>query len=170
VDDLIASGHVDAASRAVVATNDLVLIAPASSNTDRGLTFASLDALPAGEKLAIGEPGAVPAGQYARDALMKLRKWEALDGRMVFGGNVAEVLAYARRGEVAAAIVYATEIGGIDDVVLLDKAEGDWAPTPEVVVGVVKGGKHAKQATRLFEFVASAAGRKILADHGFGPA
>jgi molybdate transport system substrate-binding protein len=168
VDDLIKAGRVDETTRRVIATNQLVLIGPGGK--ERGsLTFATLASLPAGEKLAIGDPGAVPAGQYARDALQKLGVWEGLQGRLVLGSDVGAVLAYARRGEVAAAIVYKTDIQGITDVALFDEAKGDWAPRAEVVVGVVKGARGEGTARSFLEFLASADGRRILADRGFGP-
>lgn len=162
VDALVAAHRVDPATRRVVATNQLVLIGPKSA---RQISFATLDTLPPGEVVAIGDPGAVPAGQYARDYLTALGKWPALAGRLVLGGDVAAVLAYARRGEVAAAIVYRTEIRGIADVVVLDEAKGPSAPRPEVVAGVVSG---AGEARDFVGFVASPPGQKILADFGFG--
>ncbi len=163
VDDLIASGHVLAATRKVVAGNGLVLIAKQPSE----LTFANLAQLPVGELLAIGDPGSVPAGEYAKRALENLGSWSKLKGRLVLGGDVAAVLAYARRGEVAAAIVYSTEVRGIDDVVVLDTAAGPWAPQPEVVIGLVKGAASAEQARSFLAFVASKRGRAILAEQGF---
>jgi len=172
VDDLIKAGRVDEASRRVVATNQLVLIAPKDKNKQNptpNLSFASLSSLPAGDKLAIGDPGAVPAGQYARDAFQKLGVWEGLQGRLVLGSDVGAVLAYARRGEVAAAIVYKTDIQGLTDVTLLDEAKGDWVPRAEVVVGLVKGSKGEEAARSFLNFLGSADGQKILADRGFGP-
>jgi molybdate transport system substrate-binding protein len=172
VDDLIKAGRVDVASRRVIATNELVLIGPKTNQNTKppkSLTFASLSSLPADEKLAIGDPGAVPAGQYARDVLQKLGVWEGLQGRLVLGSDVGAVLAYARRGEVAAAIVYKTDIQGLTDVALLDEAKGDWAPRAEVVIGIVKGSKGEEMARSFFEFLVSADGQRILAERGFGP-
>jgi molybdate transport system substrate-binding protein len=166
VDELIAGGHIDRATRRVLATNRLVLIGPRGG---RAIGFESLDALPAGEKIAIGDPGAVPAGQYARAALQALGKWDALAGRLVLGGDVAAVLAYARRGEVAAAVVYRTETRGIDDIVVLDEARAPWAPRAEVVGAVATEARGAARARAFLEFVASPAGQEILAGYGFGP-
>jgi molybdate transport system substrate-binding protein len=166
VDDLFASGHLDADTRRVVATNELVLIAPKGSTLELG--FESIDRLPQGEKLAIGDPGPVPAGQYARQALEKLGKWPSLERRLVLGGDVGQVLAYARRGEVGAAVVYATDVRGIDDVVVLDRARGPWAPRAEVVVGVVKGAPRARQAGVFLDFIAGETGQKLFVEHGFG--
>lgn len=166
IDALIQGDHVDGATRRQVATNTLVLIGPKGA---KPLTFASIEKLPAGEMLAIGEPGAVPAGRYAKEAFEKLGKWEALTGRIVFAGDVGAVLNYARRGEVAAAVVYRTEIRGLDDVVVLDQASGDWAPTARVVAGAVKGSHDAKRAAAFVEFLGSAPAQKTFADFGFGP-
>jgi molybdate transport system substrate-binding protein len=165
VDALIAEGRGEAASRRVLATNQLVLIGPKGGPP---LTFETIDALPAREKIALGDPGAVPAGQYAREYLEKLGKWSALQGRVVLGGDVSAVLAYARRGEVAAAIVYRTEIRGIEDVVLLDEAKAG-APRVEIVGAVVSGALAASEAGAFLSFVAGPEGQKILAAHGFGP-
>jgi molybdate transport system substrate-binding protein len=166
VDDLVAKGLAEASSRRVVATNALVLVGPRGG---KPLTFATLDALPPGEHLAVGDPGAVPAGAYARSFLVALGEWPALQGRLVLGGDVAAVLAYARRGEVAAAVVYRTELRGIDDVVVLDEARGPSAPRPEVVGAVVRGARAAGEAGAFLGFVAAPEGQKILGDFGFGP-
>ncbi|MFT3769503.1 MAG: molybdate ABC transporter substrate-binding protein [Minicystis sp.] len=166
VDALVAKGRAEQPSRRVIATNQLVLIGPKGGQP---ITFATLDALAPGEMVAVGDPGAVPAGQYARDYLTSLGKWGALTGKLVLGGDVAAVLAYARRGEVRAAIVYRTETRGIADVVVLDEAKGPGAPRPEVVAAVVSGARAAGEAGAFLAFVASPEGQKILADFGFGP-
>ncbi len=166
VDSLIEKGRADAATERVLASNQLVLIGPTGA---KPVTFAALDALPAGEMLAIGDPGAVPAGQYARDYLQKLGKWEAVKGRLVLGADVSAVLAYAKRGEVAAAIVYRTEAMGISEVVILDEAKGPDAPRALVVGAVVRGAKAGGEAKAFLDFVASAEGQRLLAGAGFGP-
>jgi molybdate transport system substrate-binding protein len=166
VDELAAAGYVEAGTRRVLATNELVLIGPRGG---KPLTFATLDTLAPGEHVAIGDPGAVPAGAYARAWLTTLGEWQALQGRLVLGGDVAAVLAYARRGEVEAAVVYRTETRGVDDVVVLDEARGPGAPRPEVVAAVVRGARGAGEATAFLAFVASPEGQRILADFGFGP-
>jgi len=166
VQELADEGRVDPTTRRVLATNTLVLVGRKGGPP---LTFATLEALAPGEHLAIGEPGAVPAGEYARAWLTALGKWDALRGRLVLGGDVTAVLAYARRGEVAAAIVYKTEARGVADIVVLDEARGTGAPRAEVVAAVVRGARRADEAGAFIAFVASPDGQRILADFGFGP-
>src|SRR4029077_11912025 len=107
VDALVKAGLVDGATRRIIATNTLVLVGPKSGPRT---TFASLAELKAGEKIAIGDPRTVPVGQYAKDALQKLAVWDKIQDRLVLGGDVAATLVYARRGEVAVAIVYSTDL------------------------------------------------------------
>ncbi len=166
VDRLIDRGHADRASRRVAATNSLVLIGPTGS---RQLRFEQIEALAPTEKLAMGEPGAVPAGHYAKQAFDALGKWPTIEDRLVFGGDVAMVLAYVRRGEVAAGVVYETEIRDIDGVEVLDRAAGGWAPRPQVVVAAIRGGDAPEQGRQFLDFVLSERGQSILRSHGFSP-
>lgn len=166
LDKLVQSGHIDAASLQIIATNELVL---AGSERSPKLTFATLDMLPQSERLAIGNPKTVPVGQYAREALERLSLWDKLQSRIVFGANVAAVLAYLQQGEVAAAIVYRTEVQDIEGVMVLDVAKGSWAPRPEIWAGVVVQSHNRQTTQEYINFLTSADGRRIFASFGFGP-
>lgn len=164
-DALIDEGLADLASRRVFASNRLVLIGPKGGPK---VTFDSLDSLPPDAKIALGDPRHVPAGRYARDFLQKLGKWDAIRDRVVLAGDVAAALAYARRGEIAAAVVYATDILGIDDVVLLDEARGAAAPRIEYVLVAASGRRVNAEARAFLDLVTGPEGREILRRHGFG--
>lgn len=163
VDALVLEGKVDKESRRVIATNVMVLAGPRGAPP---LTFATLGKLPPKEKLAVGDPRTVPAGQYAKEYLTSLGEWSSLENRLVTGTNVAAVLVYARHGEAAAAIAYKTELRGVGDLVILDEARGPTAPRPEVVAGKVTGG--AADANEFLQFVVSPEGEAVLASFGFG--
>jgi molybdate transport system substrate-binding protein len=165
VDDLVRLRLADGSSKRVIATNQLVLIGPKGG---KPYTFATIDTVAPGDKIAIGDPKTVPAGQYAQGALQKLGKWDAVQDRLVFGGDVAGVLAYARRGEVAAAIVYKTEIRGIDDVVAFDELKGDAAPRAEVVAAVITGARSTAEARAFVDFLASTEALGTIVNFGFG--
>jgi molybdate transport system substrate-binding protein len=166
LDKLVQSGKVDVLTTKVIGTNDLVLVGIEGGPK---LTFATLDALPAGERLAIGDPKSVPVGQYARETLERLSMWDKLEPRVVLGANVAAVLAYLERGEVAAAIVYRTEVKGVKRIVVLDVAKQPWAPRPEIWMGVVGESQVRPIAQEFANFLASPKGQGILANFGFGP-
>lgn len=154
-----------AGGKHVVASNALVLIGPRGAQP---LAFERIDSVPDGEYIAIGDPETVPAGRYAKQVLQALNKWDAVRDRMVFAGHVAAVLQYARRGEVAAAIVYSTDVIDVEDVVVLDRARGPWAPRIETVAAVVVGGNQTR-ARAFVDFLETPAARALFAAHGFGP-
>jgi molybdate transport system substrate-binding protein len=166
VDDLVAHGLAESSSRRVIATNRLVLIGPKGC---KKVTFATLALVPPDDKIAIGDPRSVPAGQYAKAALERLQEWDALQPRLVYGSDVSAVLAYARHGEVAAAVVYKTELEGISDVDLLDELPDGLAPPAEVVVALVTGSRAKEAALGVLGCLEDAPARKALDAHGFGP-
>ena len=90
--------------------NRLVLIAPADSKMQLHVVshFPLRNAL--GERrLAIGDPDSVPAGRYARSALMSLGVWNGVADKLVFADSVRTALAFVDRGEAPLGIVYATD-------------------------------------------------------------
>lgn len=165
VDDLIARGLADGSTRRVIATNTLVLIGPRGG---RRFTFSTLATTRREDKIAIGDPRSVPAGQYAKTVLEQDHEWEALQGKLVYGGDVSAVLAYARRGEVAAAIVYKTDLQGIADVEIMDDLPPNAGPRIEVVVARVTGSRVKEAAADFLAYLESDETRRELASYGFG--
>lgn len=93
--------------------NRLVVVVPAGS----ALKLQALADLakPEVRRLAIaGE--AVPAGNYAREALKWAKVWDDVRGRVIEGSDVRSTLAYVERAEADAGLVYATDPVGRDAV------------------------------------------------------
>jgi molybdate transport system substrate-binding protein len=59
--------------------------------------------------IAIGDPGFVPAGRYAREALVKAGTWEKVEEDLLLTKDVRSALAYANMGEVDYSVVYKTD-------------------------------------------------------------
>lgn len=59
--------------------------------------------------ISIGDPGFVPAGRYAREALIKGGVWERVEEELLFTKDVRSALAYANMGEVDYSVVYKTD-------------------------------------------------------------
>jgi molybdate transport system substrate-binding protein len=118
MDEVEKAGRVQAGSRVNLLGNALVLIAP-KGEAPKGVRLASGFDLPAAFKgrLCTGEPGVVPVGSYAKEALTKLGWWSALQPRIVGTDDVRTALAFVERGECPLGIVYAT------DAVISDKVE-----------------------------------------------
>lgn len=129
-------GSADKKTLSVFATGELVLVVP-SDNPAHLTAFADLTG-PAVKKIAIGEPKVVPAGAYAQQALTALHLWDTLQkaDKIVTAENVAQTLTFAARGEVEAAIVYATDARSNNKVKQIAVAPAD-SHTPIEYVGVI---------------------------------
>ena len=101
---------IDPKTRIDLLGNRLVLIAPRDSAAR--VTIAPgfpLAALIGDGRLAMADPGAVPAGRYAKAALDALGVWPALTGRIAAAENVRAALLLVARGEAPLGIVYQTD-------------------------------------------------------------
>lgn len=166
VDALAKDGLVDLATRRDVVGNTLVLVVPAEANAAPS-SFADLASATV-QKIAVGEPKTVPAGQYARQALASLKLDAAIAAKLVYGTNVRQVLNYVERGEVSAGLVYATDArqsGGKVRIVAVAPADSH---APIVYPGVVlANAKHAAAAERFLASLIAADAQKTFATYGF---
>ena len=89
-----------------IVANDLVLIAPSSSDDIH--TFQDL-AKSSVKTVALGEPATVPAGMYAQQTLQKLNLWDAVQKKAVYAKDVRQVLTYVATGNADAGLVYRTD-------------------------------------------------------------
>ncbi|NTV17116.1 MAG: molybdate ABC transporter substrate-binding protein [Chlorobiaceae bacterium] len=94
---------VDGASEKNFAYNALVFV----GTTDKKVK--SINDLSKLEKIAIGSPKSVPAGEYAMSAITKAGIEQKLSGKLVMAKDVRECLMYAELGEVDGSFVYKTD-------------------------------------------------------------
>jgi molybdate transport system substrate-binding protein len=60
-------------------------------------------------RLALADPASVPAGKYAKAALIALGVWDGVSSKIAAAENVRVALEYVARGEAPYGIVYATD-------------------------------------------------------------
>jgi molybdate transport system substrate-binding protein len=98
-------------TRRTLLGNTLVLVMP----KDRvhpvtiGPGWDLMALLGADGRLATGDPANVPVGIYAKQALIKLGLWSAVEPRLARTDDVRSALLLVERGEVPAGIVYSTD-------------------------------------------------------------
>lgn len=110
MDALTTRGLVARGTRARLAGNALVLVAPRGSAQPIDLrNRRQLAATLAAGPLAMADPDAVPAGKYGKAALQSLGVWDAAAPHVVRAENVRAALALVERGVAPLAIVYATD-------------------------------------------------------------
>ena len=88
-------------------SNRLAVIVP--SGRAFGGTTARALAVTAVQRIAIGDPAAVPAGFYARKFLQHEGQWEALQPKLLPLANVRAALAAVENGAADVAIVYESD-------------------------------------------------------------
>ena len=147
-------------TRGDLLTNRLVLV------TKKGGTVRGLADLGDG-KLALADPGAVPAGKYARAALESTGAWPAVESNVVPAENVRAALALVERGEAALGIVYATDAMASDGVEVLETFPESSHPPIRYPAAVLAEATHP-DAAAFRAFLASDEARRIFTTHGFG--
>ena len=153
--------HVEASTIKPFAYNTLVFV---GKNTPRA---SSLDELTKLDKIAIGSPKSVPAGEYAMEAIRNAGFDKQMEKKFVMARDVRECLTYAERGEVDGAFVYKTDA-------LLSKEVTVWFTVPQKLYSrvvylsalTVSGVKN-KDAVNFFSFLHSADAKPILLKYGF---
>jgi molybdate transport system substrate-binding protein len=155
-------------TRRTFARNALAVVVPADSR----LTLVALADLrsPQAQRVAIGNPRTVPAGQYAEESLRVLGLWDPLRAKLVFAENVRQVLEYVARGEVDAGFVYATDVrvspGRVKEA--LRPPQTSYRPVTYPAV-VVAGSRHVKLGEAFIELLTGSEGQASLARLGFQP-
>jgi len=152
-------------TRRAFAVNRLVVVVPGGRSPPTSFEELSAERF---ERIAVGNPRTVPAGRYARESFDTLGLLDAIESRLVFGENVRQVLDWAVRGEVDAALVYATDAALVADRVAI----GPVAP-PRSHSGIfyegalLEGSRNPDLALQLLEFLAFGPGKQILSRKGF---
>jgi molybdate transport system substrate-binding protein len=159
---------IDAGSRRDVLSNRLVLIAhgrdAAPVEIGPGLDLAGLLG---DRRLVMAMVDAVPAGIYGKAALTSLGLWEKVRGKVAQAENVRAALVLVARGEAPYGIVYETDAGAADNVMVVGRFPPSSHPAIVYPAAVVAGSRNARQAARFLAHLQSAQARIIFERHGF---
>jgi molybdate transport system substrate-binding protein len=166
MDELQARNLIIPETRRNLVQNTLLLIIPADSQ----LTVTSFSDLlkPGLERVAIGNPKTVPAGQYAEETLRYFKLWDKIQPRLVLAENVRQVLDYVVRGEVQAGIVYSSDVLTARGEVKLAATAPKESHKPILYpIAVVRGTPSRADAQRYIDLSLSRTGQDVLAKYGF---
>lgn len=167
MDWLAARDKVASATRFDLAGNELVLVAPKDSTLKLQLDARTELRRALGEgRIALAEPGSVPAGKYAKAGLEKLGLWAQVQDRYVASENVRAALALAARGEVPLAAVYRSDAVSEPAVRVVAVFPPDSHP-PIVYPAAALTGHDSEAAKKLLQLLRSERGQAVLARWGF---
>lgn len=128
---------------------------------------ASMKDLAKLEKIAIGSPKSVPAGEYATEAFKKAGLDKQLEKKLVMARDVRECLMYAERGEVDGAFVYKTDALVAKQAKILFTVPQELYPRVTYPLSLTVTGTKNKDAAVFFSYLHSDDARTVLARHGF---
>ncbi|CAN1211286.1 Molybdate ABC transporter substrate-binding protein [Tumidithrix helvetica PCC 7403] len=164
MDELQKSNLILTNTRRDLLSNRLVLIVPANKNDAsdlKDLTNANI------ERIAIGDPRSVPAGQYAEQALKKLEIWQSVESKFVLGNNVRQVLQFVESGNAQAGIVYATDAKTSTKVKVVQTIEAKLHKPIVYPIAVLQKSPNQPSAKSYLEFLSSALAKHIFEKYGF---
>jgi molybdate transport system substrate-binding protein len=145
--------------------NKVVLIVPKDSKAN----FSSFDDLKKiNGTIAIGDPESVPAGQYAKEALVNLGIWNDTESKMSFGTDVTAVLNQVAQGSAECGIVYSTDAKSNDDVKVVCEAPDNALKTPVIYpVAMLKNSTHPEAAKEFLNFLQTKEAKDVFVQYGF---
>ncbi len=168
MDHVAGKGLIRPDSRVAFLSNQLVLIAPVGSTLrlSIGRGFPLARAL-GNARLAMADPDSVPAGRYAKAALIHFGVWPSVAPRLARSDNVRTALVLVERGEAPLGIVYATDARASNRVRVLATFPGGSHPPITYPLAMLRGSTNP-DASAFRRFLISREGKAIFARHGFG--
>ncbi len=119
------------------------------------------------DKIAIGSPQSVPAGEYAVAAFKKAGIDRQLENKLVMAKDVRACLTYADTGEVSGAFVYRTDAALAKNVKILFTVSQDLYPRVIYPMGLTVAGSKKPEAVAFYKYLQSPEAEKVLIKYGF---
>lgn len=164
-DYLVQQGIINSDAVTNIAHNQLVVISPI--NHPEPLELEKPEQWSkrlSGQRLAIGQTNAVPAGMYAKEALESLGLWSGLKGQLAPVNNVRVALTLVERGETPLGIVYKTDALVSDKV----KVIGTFPASSHTAITYPMAKLNDKQTTKDFAaYLQSTQAQAVFKQNGF---
>jgi len=166
MDYLQERGLIENSTRRDLVGNRLVLIAPADSRVELRISpgFPLAAALGNG-RLSTGDPDTVPAGRYARSALVSLGVWDEVQDRLARADNVRAAMMFVARGEAPLGIVYTTDALVDPKVRIVDTFPANSHAAITYPAAAIKAG--SSEAIAFLNYLASKQARDTWRKFGF---
>lgn len=169
MDDLEERELLAPGTRIDLLSNRLVLVRPRMLPLDFefGGNTTLADAL-GDRRLAMGDPGGVPAGIYGQEALVSLGEWNGLQDNLVFGDTVRAAVTWAAWAEVGAAIVYESDTYSTQSIArVLTFPENTHTPI-RYPLAMVGGSEERPEVMAFYAFLRGPQAAAIFEAYGFG--
>src|SRR5699024_3001189 len=165
MDTLIHDEEIDKSERLDVTGNRLVMI----TQNDTDIHYESFDEIDGSEldQIAIGNLDSVPAGEYSKEVLDRLEKWDELENQFVYAKYVRQVLTYVESGNADIGFVYESDALSSDNVKIITYAVPEAHDEIIYPGAILSGSEVQKEGKKFLEYLISEEGQEILEKHGF---
>lgn len=164
IDQLIEEGLILKENKISPLRNSLVLIKNNTLN-EKGMEIRDL--IKTSEKIAIGEVETVPAGEYARESLEKMRIWDIIKDKIIFCKDVTSVKTYVEGGEVGYGFIYKSDSINLKNSSVVLEIEEDYHKPIIYSLGIIEGYKDQENVNGFKDFIISNKGKEIFKKWGF---
>ena len=128
---------------------------------------ASMQDLTKLERIAIGSPKSVPAGEYAMEAFKRAGLGRQLEKKLIMAKDVRECLMYAERGEVDGGFVYQTDALQAKQAKILFTVPQGLYPRVTYPMSLTVAGAKSRDAAAFFAYLHGDEAQSVLAKYGF---
>lgn len=119
------------------------------------------------KQISIGTPESVPAGKYAKEALINMKLWDLLQPKFVLAKDVTQVLTYVESENVDAGMLYGSDAQSSEKVRVVADAPAD-SHSPIVYPGaIIAATQNPSEAQAFMAFITSPEAQNIFAQYGF---
>jgi molybdate transport system substrate-binding protein len=144
--------------------NNVVLVVPKENSAITGFNDLTSDKV---NKIAIGEPKSVPAGQYAEEIFTKLDILNKVKPKVVYGNDVKQVLTWVETGNADAGIVYSTDAKVSNKVKVIVPAPSNSHAPVIYPAAIVKTSKNGDADKDFMKFLTSDKAKAVFEKYGF---
>jgi molybdate transport system substrate-binding protein len=167
MDELEKRGLIIKGTRKPRLSNSLVIVVA----RDAGLKLNSPQDLasPNIQKIALGDPKAVPIGIYARQYLEKLNLWQAIQPKIIPTENVRAALAAVEAGNADASIVYETDALISKKVKIAFEVPRAQGPQIRYPIALLKESSQPQAARKFLNYLDSPGVGAVFKKYAFTP-
>ncbi|TFE02284.1 molybdate ABC transporter substrate-binding protein [Jeotgalibacillus salarius] len=160
--ELIEEGVISEEDSTSLIGNELVMIVPRAD-----LDIATFEDLTDVERISIGTPETVPAGEYSKEVLEHLELWSDFEEQIVYAKDVRQVLSYVESENVNAGMVYYTDALTSDQVKIAAFTEEDWHQPIVYPAGILEDATHSEDAAAFLDYLQSDDALAVFEELGF---
>lgn len=164
MDRLARNGRINAGTRRVLLSNQLVVVVPTGGHPVSGPSDLKGDWL---TLLSLANTKSVPAGRYAKAWLEEVGLWEHLKDRHLPGVDVRAALSAVEYGGAEAGIVYRTDAAISEEIEVAYTIPLEEGPQITYPVACLSDSKHQAEALSFLRFLEEPESKAVFERYGF---